>query len=122
MLSDHIEFYNPGGLGEGITPENIVRRQFSRNPILARVLSRVGYIEELGEEWDKILVEHETHPLDPPIPEIEADETSFSVTLFSTREKFEAVRKPERGSSRATWRETGNILYLEGRKPQKNHR
>lgn len=88
MFSDHLEFYNPGGLGGGVTPENIVRKQFSRNPILARVLSRVGYIEELGEGWDKIIAEHRAHPLNPPMPAIEADETSVTVTLFSTREKF----------------------------------
>ena len=27
-----LEFYNPGGLPEDITPKNITEKQFSRNP------------------------------------------------------------------------------------------
>ena len=88
MFNNKIEFYNRGGLPEGITPENIVKEQYSRNPTIARVLAKVEYIEELGEGWDKIIKEHKLHPLNPKLPEIKADQHSVLVVLFSTKEKF----------------------------------
>ncbi|NQU79734.1 putative DNA binding domain-containing protein [Candidatus Woesearchaeota archaeon] len=95
MFDGKINFYNPGGLEKGITPKNIASKQYSRNPLLTKVLSKVKYIEELGEGWDKILAEHDEHPLKPEKPEIDADEYSFSVTVFSTKEKFEEEKAVE---------------------------
>ena len=93
MFDDHIEYYNPGGLPEGITPQNITKKQYSRNPIIAKILAKIRYIEELGEGWNKIIDEHKTHPLKPKIPRISADKYSMLVTLFSTKEKFEKEKK-----------------------------
>ena len=95
MFDNKIEFYNPGGLPSGITPENITNKQFSRNPILTRVSSKVGYIEELGEGWDKIIQEHKNHPLTPQLPKIGADKHSVLVEIFSTRDKFEKEKTAE---------------------------
>ena len=86
---DRIEFYNPGGLPKGITPENILIRQYSRNPIIANALAKVKYIEELGEGWNKIIDEHRNHPLKPKLPKIISDKYSILVILYSVREKFE---------------------------------
>lgn len=88
IFDDRIEFYNPGSLPLGITPKNITRKQFSRNPTISRVLAKVKYIEELGEGWDKIVKEHKEHPLKPVLPKLEVDKLSTSVTIFSVREKF----------------------------------
>ena len=88
MFSDRIEFYNPGGLPAGVTPKNITEKQFSRNSIIAKVLAKVRYIEELGEGWNKIIDEHKKHPLRPEFPKIKADDYSVLITLFSTKEKF----------------------------------
>lgn len=84
---------NPGGLPTGITPRNITKKQFSRNPILTRVLSKIRYIEEVGEGWDKIIKEHKDHPLKPKFPKIESDEYSVLVEIFSTKEKFEKEKR-----------------------------
>lgn len=89
MFSDKMEFYNPGGLPEDITPANITEKQYSRNPIIAKVLAKVKYIEELGEGWNKIIKEHKTHPLKPKMPRINSDKYTSLVTIFSTRDKFE---------------------------------
>jgi ATP-dependent DNA helicase RecG len=89
MFSDRIEFYNPGSLPEEITPQNITEKQFSRNPVIAKVLAKVKFIEELGEGWNKIIKEHKEHPMKPKMPKIKADKISVLVTLFSSKEKFE---------------------------------
>ena len=89
MFSDKIEFYNPGCLPGEVTPENITEKQYSRNPIIARVLAKVEYIEELGEGWNKIIDEHKKHLLKPNLPSIKADRDSVLITIFSTINKFE---------------------------------
>ena len=93
MFSDKIEFYNPGGLPADITHRNITERQFSRNPVIAKVLTKVEYIEELGEGWDKIVKEHKEHALKPEMPKIESDKYAVQIILFSTKEKFEEEKK-----------------------------
>lgn len=89
MFDNRIEYYNPGGLPEEITPLNIAEKQFSRNPTIANVLAKVRYIEELGEGWDKIIKEHKEHPLKPETPLINSDGYTMLVTIYSTKEKFE---------------------------------
>jgi len=71
MFNNHITYYNPGDLPEGVTPQNILKMQKSRNPVTAKVLAKVKYIEELGEGWNKIVKEFKTHPLRPKMPELE---------------------------------------------------
>ena len=89
MFKDRIDYYNVGGLHRGINSGNIERRQFSRNPTLAKVLAKIRYIEDMGEGWDKIIKEHRKHSLKPQMPEIDSDESGISVSLFSSKEKFE---------------------------------
>jgi len=108
MFSDSIEFYNPGTLPEGITPENITGEQHSRNPTIAALLAKVEYIEELGEGWDKIIKEHKDHPLNPDPPEIESSEHSTTVIIFSTEEKFEEEKEVELNE-----RQKNALKYLE---------
>lgn len=87
IFSDKIEFYNPGGT-QGITTKNIAKMQFSRNPIISKILSKAEYIEELGEGWDKILKEHKEHPLKPKTPKISSDNFNFIVYIYSAKSKF----------------------------------
>ncbi len=89
MFDNRIDYYNPGGLSRDITPQNIIQKQYSRNPMIAKVLSKVEYIEELGEGWNKIIKEHKEHSLKPELPKINADKSSMLVSLFSTKGKFE---------------------------------
>lgn len=93
MFDDRIEFFNIGGLAQGITVDNIVHAQYSRNPVITSLLAKVNYIEEMGEGWDKILKEHRDHPLTPQMPEILPGSHSVQVTIFSTREKFGEVQR-----------------------------
>lgn len=88
MFDKRIEVDNPGGLPNHITPENILSKQFSRNPTISKVLTKVGYIEDLGEGWNKIIKEYKRHLLKPRLPLIEADNFSTVITLFSAKDKF----------------------------------
>ncbi|MDI6794307.1 MAG: putative DNA binding domain-containing protein [bacterium] len=85
MFNDRMEYYNPGGLPEEVTPENIVQMQKSRNPFIAKVLARVRYIEELGEGWDRIMEEFKAHPLMPEMPEIRDMKTAVMVIIYAAR-------------------------------------
>lgn len=115
MFKDHIEYYNPGGLPDWINPQNITTRQYSRNRIIARVLSKIRYIEEIGEGWDKIIREHNNHPLKPKLPEIIADSHTFIVRIFSTKEKFDDENKNQKyqKTSDPGNRKTQVLMYLE---------
>jgi len=88
MFSGRIEYYNPGGLVKDITAKNIADKQFSRNPVITKVLAKVKYIEELGEGWNKIIDENKKHPMKPKMPEIDADKYTVLVKLFSAGEKL----------------------------------
>jgi len=84
MFDDKIKYYNPGGLPEGITPKNIVKKQKSVNPIIARVLSKVRYIEELGEGWDRIVNEFKKYPFQPRRIIIKDFKDAVLVTVYKT--------------------------------------
>jgi len=100
IFFNRIEFYNPGGLPKGITPKNITEMQSSRNPIIAKILAKVEYIEELGEGWNKIIKEHKEHPLKPRLPVIKSDDYTFLVNIYSTKDKFIEEKKPIEFSER----------------------
>ncbi len=55
LFRNRIEWSNPGGLPEGITPENILRTQKSRNPTLQTILFEAGYTEGLGQGIDTVV-------------------------------------------------------------------
>ncbi len=61
MYSDSIKISSPGGLPEGITPEEYLQDDLSvpRNPDLAYVFLRLGYIERLGSGIRRILFSYQ---------------------------------------------------------------
>lgn len=67
MFDDRIEFRSPGCLPSIVTIDNIKTTRFSRNPIIARVLSDFGWVRELNEGVKRIYVDMENYFLDPPI-------------------------------------------------------
>ena len=48
IFSDRVEISNPGGLPPGLQKEAFGRKSVTRNPIIADLLHRVGYIEKIG--------------------------------------------------------------------------
>lgn len=61
VYNDHVWFYNPGGLPEGITIEELKKphQSFLRNILIAKVFYLAGFIEQYGSgtvrmiEWMK---------------------------------------------------------------------
>lgn len=67
MFDDRIEFLSPGRLPGIVTVENIRTTRFSRNPLIARVLSDFGWVRELNEGVKRIYADMEAYFLDPPV-------------------------------------------------------
>ncbi len=66
MFDDRIEFLSPGKLPSIVTVENIKTTRFSRNPMIARVLSDFGWVRELNEGVKRIYIDMQNLFLDPP--------------------------------------------------------
>lgn len=67
MFDDRIEFSSPGKLPSIVTVDNIKTTRFSRNPMIARVLSDFGWVRELNEGVKRIYTDMESFFLDPPV-------------------------------------------------------
>lgn len=67
MYDDRIEFMSPGKLPNIVTVNNIQTTRFSRNPIIARVLSDFGWVRELNEGVKRIYTDMKSYFLEPPI-------------------------------------------------------
>ncbi len=80
MFEDHIEISSPGGLPAGISENEYLAGVVSvpRNPILANVFFRLGYIEILGTGIRRIQALYEGSVVQP---RFEVTENSISVSL-----------------------------------------
>ena len=67
MFDDRIEFSSPGKLPNIVTVDNIQNTRFSRNPMIARVLSDFGWVRELNEGVKRIYSDMQSFFLDPPV-------------------------------------------------------
>jgi len=66
MFDDRIEFSSPGRLPSIVTVNNIQTTRFSRNPMIARVLSDFGWVRELNEGVKRIYTDMASFFLEPP--------------------------------------------------------
>lgn len=104
MFPDRIEIVSPGGLPEGITAEEYLSGGPSvlRNPILANVFYRLGYIERFGTGIPRIV---EAYSMLDVSPTFEVRASSIIVVLPAedmlalTSEERELLRLFPKGSS-----------------------
>jgi len=85
MFDDRLEVRSPGELPGPVTLERLLRRErthFSRNPLLVRVLTDLGYMRDLGEGIPRMFDVMEKSCLGPP--EFAQDGFMFQVTLHNT--------------------------------------
>lgn len=55
LFRNRIEWVSPGGLPPGITVENILVAQMSRNPAILTILYEAGYVEAFGQGLDTVV-------------------------------------------------------------------
>jgi ATP-dependent DNA helicase RecG len=77
MYDDRLEIKSPGKFPNIVNKKNIAEVRYSRNPRIARVLTELGWVRELGEGVKRIYKEMKEYFLDDPI----YDESNYSVTL-----------------------------------------
>lgn len=78
VFDDRIEISNPGGLPKGLKEEDFGKRTLARNPLIAALLNRAGYIEKLGTGVPRIKKCMSDAEL--PAPEFQFDDF-FVITL-----------------------------------------
>lgn len=86
IFDDRMEIYSPGGMFDGTrVQDRSIRRIPSRrrNPVLADIFDRLGYMERSGSGFGKILDGYETaiNYTKDKTPEFYSDRTMFLVTL-----------------------------------------
>lgn len=54
MSPETIQITSPGGLPKGVTIENIIDRQNSRNRLIADIMQRINWVERSGQGFDKM--------------------------------------------------------------------
>ncbi len=80
LLSDRIEWISPGGLQPGMTIENILYSQKSRNPIIMSICYEAGLVESFGQGLDTVVEELARESLRPPV--FLDTGHSFNVTVY----------------------------------------
>jgi ATP-dependent DNA helicase RecG len=66
LFRDRIEWISPGGLPPGVTVENILAEQASRNPVILSILYESGYVEAFGQGLDTVVAVLSQEDLPPP--------------------------------------------------------
>ena len=80
MYDDRLVIESPGKLPYPVTPKNIKTTRSSRNPIIARVLTEMGWVRELNEGVKRIYADMEALYLKPPA--FKEDSESGNVRLI----------------------------------------
>lgn len=71
MYDDRLEIISPGTFPHIVNSNNIKETRYSRNPKIARALTEMGWVKELGEGVKRIYEEMNNFFLDEPIYEEE---------------------------------------------------
>ncbi|MFQ5594723.1 MAG: ATP-binding protein [Anaerolineae bacterium] len=79
LFPDRLEVQSPGGLAGGLTVDNLVYEQYTRNPHIMQLLEDFGYVERRGVGIDQMV--HAMRQANLPDPEFDDRGTSFWVTL-----------------------------------------
>jgi ATP-dependent DNA helicase RecG len=81
IFADRLEVHSPGDLPGPVNLDNLLEARFSRNAIIAQVLSDMGYVERLGYGLNRVVTVLRQNNL--PEPKFEEAGGAFRVTLFN---------------------------------------
>ena len=81
MFRDRIEWISPGGLPPGVTIENILNEQASRNKVILSILFEAGYVEAFGQGLDTVVAVLKREAMKPPA--FQDTGASFHVTVYA---------------------------------------
>lgn len=84
MYDDRLEILSPGKLPNIVDVNNMKYTRYSRNPIIARILSEFGWVKELNEGVKRIYDEMENYFLKPP----EYSEPNKNSVLLKLENKY----------------------------------
>ncbi len=99
LFDDRMEVESPGRLPGLVRLANLRRSHYSRNPRIARVLTEIGFVRELGEGIDRMIDEMSAFGLQEP--EFREEGYSVVVTLRNdaTSRQQPAAQPPKRGAA-----------------------
>jgi ATP-dependent DNA helicase RecG len=80
IYDDRIEIVSPGGLAGQVTVANMVSRQYSRNPIIAKRMFEMGFFDSWGQGVDLVLAWAESSGAKVEFIE---DDNQFTVIVYS---------------------------------------
>jgi len=86
MFDDRIEITSYGGLVKSLKPEDFGKKSVLRNPNIANLLQRAGYIEKMGTGINKI----KRLVAEAGLPPVEFEFDTFFTVIFK-RKKAEAI-------------------------------
>ena len=80
LYQNRIEWVSPGGLPPGITVENILDAQMSRNPVILTILYEAGFMEAFGQGLNTVDTVLRVEQMAPPL--FRDTGVSFIVTVY----------------------------------------
>lgn len=92
IFSDRLEVHSPGGLPGPVNLDNLLVARFSRNAVIAQVLSDLGFIERLGYGLKRVVTTLQQYNL--PAPMFAEVGGTFRVTIFNTSGESQEMMKP----------------------------
>lgn len=93
MYPDRIDIESPGGLFHGLSLENVENRSVRRNPLIADLLHRAGYIERVGSGF--VRIRHALKENDNPAFDLAAS-NFFSIRFYKRVAQAEELSLTER--------------------------
>lgn len=106
VYADRIEISNPGGLPKGLDAASLGTKSIRRNPIIADLLHRIGYIEKAGTGIRRMQDEARDHGA--PEPTFNAD--TFFTAVFYPLAQQDRKATGETGTKSGLSRDQAGIL------------
>ena len=122
MYDDRLEIISPGKFPSIVNKENIREVRYSRNPRIARVLTEMGWVKELGEGVNRIYEEMNAYFLDEPVYD-EPNKQSVSLLLKNNvvmrrkrrQERIGTMVSSEWANLSANQKRAIEIIYTRGK-------